>query len=57
MKVYHLKFASGMIEVWKDTEENVYKVAKLLLNKYNEKFVTIFCKGRIVKTFYNKEVI
>lgn len=45
MKVYHLKFASGMIEVWKDTEENVYKVAKLLLNKYNEKFVTIFVKG------------
>jgi hypothetical protein len=42
MKVYHLKFASGMIEVWKDKEENVYKVAKLLLNKYNEKFVTIF---------------
>ena len=26
MKVYHLKFASGMIEVWKDTEENVYKM-------------------------------
>lgn len=51
--MFLMKFASGYSDAWKfDNLKEVDEVAKLLLQKYDEKFVVIYHKGKIYKTFY-----
>ena len=51
--MFLMKFASGLSDAWKfDRLDEADEIAKLLLHKYNEKFVVVYYKGKIYKTFY-----
>lgn len=52
MKMYLMVFGSGRTDTWKLEESEVVEVALDLLDKYQEKRVTIYCDGIIYKSWY-----
>lgn len=53
--MFLMKFASGLSDAWKfDSLDEADEIAKMLLHKYDEKFVIIYHKGKIYKTFYKE---
>lgn len=53
--MFLMKFASGLFDTWKfDSLVEADEIAKTLLYKYDEKFVTVYHKGKIYKTFYKE---
>ena len=53
--MFLMKFASGLFDTWKfNSLDEADEIAKMLLYKYNEKFVIIYHKGKIYKTFYKE---
>lgn len=53
--IFLMKFASGLSDTWKlDSLDETDEIAKTLLHKYDEKFVIIYHKGKIYKTFYRE---
>ena len=51
MKMYLMVFGSGITDTWKLEEPEVREVALDLLAKYQEKRVTVYCGGRIYKSW------
>ena len=54
--MFLMKFASGLSDSWKfDSLDEADEIAKMLLCKYDEKFVIMYHKGKIYKTFYKEQ--
>lgn len=51
MKMYLMVFGSGRTDTWKLEESDVDSMAHALLAKYQESRVTVYCGGRVYKTW------